>query len=583
MPKTVAIEMMNFNPFLGPLADGNDPRPSENKRLKELCELYMSIGFYRDLDQEDNHQIRYYLFKNRHRQNHAIPTYSSLLELKDALATDPDRKDIFARNPRIYIEGHGGDDRYGIGGDHPSRDEYKSFLENPEIPNDASEQIHGIHFDKIISDLREVICPETGELIITLEVCNADNIYLGKKLWNNNKTFLARLSESHQDITFSGTGPWDSSHDDTAILTGTRAPGGMNTPVMSIGGNIWKNGNTLAFYNEFTMDNDESLYQVIVRKSKFSSTQTAKNLKTNTVCYAAEILEHTRLDLKKKKSILQKISGSREILRIADLELIPDLATSIDLNNDTTEQLTRHENHLLTTEKDNYLQLVHEILEKGNKADHRDILKIALGLKDFTENGCIVAESIFDGHEGLLHTILENKRLLELTMVACGKVLIAGPSNDSLINLLMFRGISVNSVDEHGMTAMHYALQNFYIYRKEPLDLVKKLLGCGADLDIADQEGYTPRDIAEIHGNKPMVLECHKLPDLINTCSSTPSRGNEVSCLLSRNLSLFRQFENEQLEKNRHHDPKLQHELDKRFGLVLSKQDDEHGWRGPGF
>ena len=80
--------MMDFNPFLGPLLDGDDPRPSENKRLKECYELYLSIGFYRDLDQPEGSQIRYYLFEDRHRSVDEIKTYSSLVELEQALQSD---------------------------------------------------------------------------------------------------------------------------------------------------------------------------------------------------------------------------------------------------------------------------------------------------------------------------------------------------------------------------------------------------------------------------------------------------------------------------------------------------------------
>ena len=570
MPKIVAIEMMDFNPFLGPLLDGDDPRPSENKRLKECCELYLSIGFYRDLDQPKGSQIRYYLFEDRHRSVDEIKTYSSLMALEKALQSDSDRKDIFWRKPKIFIEGHGGDDRYGIGGDHPRREAYRHYLEHPDIPNDASEQIHDANFDKIIDDLRDVIRPNPGELFITLEVCNADNIYLGKSLWGHDKTFLARLSESHKDITFSGTGPWDSSHVDAAILTGTRAPGGVNTPIISMGGNIWKPGNTVAFYNKFTMNDHVCEYQVIVKKSKFSSTQIAKALKVNTVNYAAKFLETTKLGFETKQRVLQKISSSRDILKVDDLKLIPNFPAKRYETKETAVLLMK-ENLILASGKYNYIQLVHGILVKGNKADHKDILKIALGLKDFTENGYVVEGSVFEGHTKLLGDILANKRLLELVMVTCGKVLIAGPSNDSLINLLILRGISVNSVDEHGMTAMHYALQNFYIYRKEPLDLVKKLLACGADLELADQKGETPYRIAIRHGSKEIVHGGQALVALIKARMPSSASRNGISSLLSKNLGFFSRCENEFLEEHRHDDPSLQREYDNRFGLVLRK------------
>lgn len=566
--KESAIEMMDFNPFLGPLLDSDDPRPSENKRLKERFKSYLSIGFYRDLDQPDGSQMRYYLFEDRHKSAGEIKTYSSLLELEQALRFDPDRKDIFRNNPKVFVEGHGGDDRYGVGGDHPRREAYRHYLEHPDIPTDPSEQIHDANFDKVINDLRDVIHPKPGELSITLEVCNADNLYLGKSLWGHEKTFLARLSESHKDITFSGTGPWDLSHDDAAILTGTRAPGGLNTPIMSMGGNIWKPGNTVVFYNQFTMDGSVSDYQVVVKKSKFSSTQTAKELKINTVNYAAKILENTKLKPGDKKRILQHISENPNILKIDDLKLIPGFPGE-EFGAKEATWLAINENGILTKEKEDYIQLAQRILAKGDKADHRDILKIALGLKDFADNGCAVKGSVFEGHEKLLDDILANKRLLELVMVACGKVLIAGPSNDSLIDFLLERGVAINSVDEHGMTATHYAVQNFYIYRDEPLALVTKLLDCGADVELADQKGKTPYTIAMKHGSKEIVLGGEKLIELVQTKLSSSANPHAIRSLMSANLGFFRKLEDEFLEEHRHDDPRLQREYDKRFGLVL--------------
>ena len=113
--KKSAVEMMDFNPFLGPLLDSDDPRPAENKRIKECLELYLSIGFYRDLDQPDGSQMRYYVYEDRHKPMNEITTYSSLLELEQALQTDSDRKDIFRNNPQVFIEGHGGDNKYCVG------------------------------------------------------------------------------------------------------------------------------------------------------------------------------------------------------------------------------------------------------------------------------------------------------------------------------------------------------------------------------------------------------------------------------------------------------------------------------------
>ena len=417
--------------------------------------------------------------------------------------------------------------------------------------------------------MRDVINPKPGELSITLEVCNSDNIYLGKSLWGHKKTFLKNLSESHQDITFSGTGPWDTSHNNAAIETGTRSPGGVNTPIMSMGGNVWKPGNTIVFYNKFTINDDVSDYQVVVKKSKFASTQTAKELKINTVNYAAKILENTTLKSSAKKRILQNISENPKILKIDDLKIMPDFPAD---KSETKEAvlLSTNENKIITNEKDAYIQLAQKILAKGDKADHRDILEIALGLKDFADNGSQVKGSVFEGHERLLDDILANTRLLELVMVACGKVLIASPSNDSLIDLLRSKNISVNSTDEYGMTAMHYAVQNFYIYRDETLNLVKKLLDCGANLEAADRKGETPYTIAMRHGSKEMILGREKLIELMQTGLSAAVNARVVKSLLSPNLSFFGKT-NEYLAKHRHDNAVAQHDYDVKFGLVLKQ------------
>ena len=504
MPRDTAVELMDFNPFLDPLPEGFSG-PQENRRVKERFEQYVSIGFYRDLDAPDGSQMRYYLYEDRHKPAEDIKTYTSLVDLERALQTDAYRRDIFRNNPKLFIMGHGGDNRYGVGGDHPKRLEYEHYLEDSRIPTDPSEQIHGANFDKIINGLREVVTHEPGELSVTLEVCNSDNLFLGKSLWGHKKTFLASLSETHKDITFSGTGPWDTSHSWAAVTTGNRAGAdALHTPITSMGGNVWKHGNTVIFYNAFNIGEDTTHYQVVVKKSKFSSTETAKALKINTVNYAATILETAPLSLSAKKEMLQQISENPKILKIDDLKIIDDFPSE-EFRTDSAMALAQTENDILAKEKDDYIRLVQTILGKGDAVDDRDLLELALGLKDYAEKGSIEG-SIFEGHQELLDAVFENRRLLELVMVTSGKVLIATPSNDSLIDLLQSKGIGVNSVDEHGMTALHYAVQNFYVYRDEPLHLVKKLLDCGANVDLADKAGYTPISLAMEHGSKGMVM-----------------------------------------------------------------------------
>ena len=70
-------------------------------------------------------------------------------------------------------------------------------------------------------------------------------------------------------------------------------------------------------------------------------------------------------------------------------------------------------------------------------------------------------------------------------MVTCGKVLIASPSNDSLIDLLMSQDISVNSIDQYD-DSTHYMSQTLYLSKRATY-LIEKLLTCGADLNLVDQ------------------------------------------------------------------------------------------------
>jgi ankyrin repeat protein len=184
-----------------------------------------------------------------------------------------------------------------------------------------------------------------------------------------------------------------------------------------------------------------------------------------------------------------------------------------------------NEKIILKQEQKRYLQRVQNILNKGEKADSRDILELALGLKNYAEKGSIKG-SIFEGHGTLLAKVLYNKKLLELVMVACGKVLIASPSNDRLIDLLRSKNINVNSVDKDGMTALHYAVQNFYDYRAEQLNLIKKLLDCGADPEPKDKTGPTPLELAKKHSQDKTVVGG---PGLLELLRQRPTGEHSVN------------------------------------------------------
>ncbi|ARG98301.1 hypothetical protein B6N58_11865 [Legionella micdadei] len=82
-----------------------------------------------------------------------------------------------------------------------------------------------------------------------------------------------------------------------------------------MGGGIWKHGNSVIFYH--------NTYQVVVLKSMFSSTETAKKLKINTIGYARKIFEKKLLDNDEKEELIKKICACRDILKIDDIKIVP--------------------------------------------------------------------------------------------------------------------------------------------------------------------------------------------------------------------------------------------------------------------
>lgn len=468
--KKSAVEILVFKP---------DPKIAFDKRgvhenlwLKQRFNQYLSVGIY--LEGED---LQYYFWDKCDE-----PTrYTSLVELKrDLLKRDlpSGLKNIFDQSPELFLMGHGRGDGYGLG-------------------NDPVE-IMGVDFDKIITDFNDALSPAHDEVFVTLEACNTDNLEQAVR-GGFDKTFLERVSERHRNMTFCGTTPWSPNDPQT----GYRASGGfptLNAPITAMNGGIWKSGNSVIFYHDD--------YQLIAKKSPFASTQTAKELKVNTVAYAREVLNKSTLDDAEKEEIIKKISSSRDILKIEDLKKVTDLPQMEFIDHKLSELLI-NEHQIVEKEKNNYITYVQQILahaESGEKFSDRDLLNIALGLKNI---------SVFNGYEGLLDEILSNTTLLQLIMVTCGKVIIADTKNDSLINFLLERGIDINSADEKGMTALHYAAQNFYNYREEPLNLISKLLDCGANLDAANKEMKTPLTLATEHSRKGTVIAGENLLALL--------------------------------------------------------------------
>lgn len=376
--------------------------------------------------------------------------------------------------------GHGNGGYYGLGNCHG-----------------PSEQLYDANFDKLLSGFKQALPAHHGEVFVTLEGCNTDS-QLDAAANQQEKTFLERVSVKHPEITFGGTGPWDIQDAQTGFRSLSPA-----SPITSMSGNIWKAGNSVIFHH--------GEYQVAVRKSLFASTHTAKELKVNTIEYARAILGKDASD-----ELIAKLALNRDILNIQDLKKI-DGFPELRFESEDVAKFVEQENQILSKEQENYLTRVRDILGRVDPIEQltdRDVVELLLGLKE---------PSVFKGHEDLLESILANKALLNLAIVSCGKVLVGGPSNDSVIDLLLKQGADINSADKKGMTALHYAVQNFYNYRKEPLNLIKKLLECGASLEMQNKKGQTPIETAQEHSKDRRVTASDKLLASLNYGNSPPT------------------------------------------------------------
>ena len=468
--KDAAIEILIYKP------DPDHPLPENqrgvviNPHLKQRFKQFVPIGVY--LEGSD---LKYYFFDQCDK---SPKIYSSLDELKRDLPEELDN--IFEKNPKLFIMGHAGGGEYGMGNCHG-----------------PSEQLYDDNFDNLLHGFKRALPAHHGEVFVTLEGCNTDN-QLNAAANSQKKTFLERVSVKHPEITFGGTGPWNAQD----VQTGFRSLSPAS-PITSMAGNIWKAGNSVIFHH--------GEYQVAVRKSLFASTQTAKELKVNTIEYARAMLGKDGSD-----ELIAKIALNRDILNIQDLKKIEGFP-ELRFEGEDVAKFVEQENQILGKEQENYLTRVRDILGRADPIEQltdREVLELLLGLKE---------PSVFKGHEDLLESILANKALLNLAMVSCGKVLIGGPSNDSVIALLLKHGADINSADKKGMTALHYAVQNFYNYRKEPLHLIKKLLEWGASLEVRNEKGQTPIETAQDHSKDGRVTASDKLLASLKSSNSPPT------------------------------------------------------------
>lgn len=72
----------------------------------------------------------------------------------------------------------------------------------------------------------------------------------------------------------------------------------------------------------------------------------------------------------------------------------------------------------------------------------------------------------------------------------------------SQVNILLSRGVDVNTKDKYGFTPLHYAARDSNSYSKT---LTKLLLEHGANINAKDLYGTTPLHIASNLGNRSLV------------------------------------------------------------------------------
>jgi len=439
---TFAVEIIATNPHLLPL-----PKPMreshENVRLKDRYQHVLVIGVY--LEEQ---QCRYYFFNDRYQP--ITPIYRHLFEVEKEVPSS--LKGCFQSQPHLYLMGHGNGGLYGICG------------------YDSSESILDASFDRLIDDIKIAFFKNTVTPRITLESCSSANRHHAE----SSPSFIEHLSNKHKDIIFSGSTPWNPEKNHT----GYRASGGfpnLMLPITSMIGSTWKNGgNVTVFFHQGQ--------QLLAKKSPLSNTASSMALKINTVNYAQELASHHTVT----DTVLETIYKSSDILRITDLQKLPELSPFFAFKNETLIQLENHEVDILHWEKARYFSKLEDIIKRFEQRETphaKEALTIAL---------CLQQPALFDDHADLYRRIMPNKTLLECVMIASGKVLIANSSNHRLIDLLLSHQIDINTSDHNGMNALHFAVHAFYVYEQEPLALIDKLIHSGANINARDNKGRTP-------------------------------------------------------------------------------------------
>lgn len=441
--------------------------------------------------------LQFYVKEELAKEIAKVPRYDSIQEIKSE-----ELHRALQNSPDIFLMGHGHGARLGFGNQTAA----ESILEED-------------NYRRLMDSVTQTVLPISQGfkqlyrgykgLVVEYEACNTHDMRQAEAEYQE-LTSLQRSAQLYPGVVFVGATPWNPDDTHTGACSSGNE-GKVNAPVISMVGGTWKYAKVVTFSY---MD-----VPCTIREPTFSTTESAVELKANLMDCAAAVIMSAGDGLSEtdKKLFLTTIALDLDIARIEDLsskvpyklrgkeELIvkfqevfsPDRLSTPDLITWTTK-----ENDILKAEKEAYISDVKQRLLEQPPSDI-GALTIALGLKD---------QTIFAENEDVLTSVKQNKELLSLVMVACGKTMIAGTNNIELIDLLVNKlGVDINSRDSNGMTALHYAVQNFFNYGNEQIPMLHKLVELGANPNIQDNKGRAVKDVANEHLQDGRVFHIDRL------------------------------------------------------------------------